>query len=172
MTDRAPIEAIWDGEAFKPVSAYWARRADRQYARGEVLRMIDQPERSSASHNHFFAAVENAFQSLPPLMAERFPSSEHLRKYALVKSGHCYSESITCPSHADAMRVAAFARGGDEFSLVTVSKNVVTRFTPKSQSYRSMDKAEFAKSKEDVLRVIAEMLDVSKSELSNAGEAA
>lgn len=172
MSERSPIQCIWNGRSFAPVSDYWIRRAAKDYAEGEIIRMVELPERSSASHNHFFASVENAFQSLPPLMAERFPSSEHLRKYALVKSGHCYSESITCPSHADAMRVAAFTRGGDEFSLVTVSKNVVTRFAPKSQSYRSMDKAEFAKSKEDVLRVIAEMLDVSKSELSNAGEAA
>lgn len=172
MSGGAPIESIWDGEVFRPVSPYWARRADKQFARGEVLRLIDNPERSTNSHNHLFAAVEEAFKNLPPLMAERFSSPEALRKYALVKSGHCYSESVTCPSHADALRVAAFVRGDDEFAVITVKKNVVTRFRPKSQSRRAMSKEEFQKSKDDVLRVVSEMLGVAKQELSDAADKA
>ena len=173
MTERAPIECHWDndGQVFRPTSPYQARRAAKDYGDGEVVRLVELPERSTASHQHFFASVEDAHASLPPLMAERFPSPEHLRKYALVKSGHCYSDSMVCSSHAEAARIASFVRARDEFSLVTVSKNVVTRYVPKSQSYRSMGKEEFAKSKDDVLRVIAELLDVSKSELSGANAA-
>lgn len=165
MTDRGPIETIWDGEVFRPTSPYWVRRADREYARGEVIRVVELPERSSAAHNFYFAAVQNAFDSLPPLMAERFSSPDALRKYCLIKSGHCYSDSIVCPSHADAMRVAAFVRGADEFALVDVKKNLVMRFTPKSQSFKAMGKEEFAKSKDDVLRVLSELLGVTAGEL-------
>lgn len=172
MSERSPIQCIWDGRAFTPVSDYWIRRAAKDYGEGEVIRMVELPDRSSASHNHFFASVESAWSSLPPLMAERFPSAEHLRKYALIKAGYCYSDSITCPSHADAMRVMAFAKARDEFSLVTVNKNVVTRYTAKSQNFRAMGKIEFQASKDGVLQVIADMLEVSKSELSSAGEAA
>lgn len=168
MTERAPIPCMFDGEAFKPVSPYWIRRAAKDYGQGEVVRMIEQPERSGASHNHFFVSVENAWQSLPPLLAERWPSAEHLRKYCLIKAGYCYSDSIVCPSKADAMRMAAFARAGDEFALVDVTRNVVTRYRAKSQSYRAMGKAEFQASKDAVLDVIAGILDVSKTELAGA----
>lgn len=169
MSTGAPVEAIWDGEVFRPISPYWVRRADREFAKGEVLRLTNEQERSHKSHAHFFAAVEEAHRNLPPLMAERFPSPDALRKYALVKSGHCYSDSIICPSHADALRVAAFVRASDEFAVIDVKKTVVTRSVPKSQSYQAMSKEEFAASKDDVLRVISEMIGVSKQELSDAG---
>lgn len=173
MSSGAPINAFWDGEVFRPESPYMARRADRQFARGEVLRLIDNPERSTTSHNHLFAMVEEAWRNLPPLMAERFNSPEALRKYALVKSGHCYTDSVICASRADALRVAAFVRNAEEFSVVTVEKNVVTRYKPKSQSRQAMSKEEFQESKDDVLRVISEMIGVAKKELSdNAGRAA
>jgi hypothetical protein len=168
MSAAAPIECFWNGEVFKPVSPYWVRRADKDYVKGEVYRLADQPVRSTNSHNHFFASVENAWHNLPPLMAERFNSPDALRKYALIKGGFCTSESITCPSHADALRVAAFVRPADEFALVTVSKAIVTRYTAKSQSYKAMGKEEFKASKDKVLDIIAELLGVSGNELRAA----
>lgn len=168
MSSGAPIEATWNGEVFQPISPYWARRADREFAKGEVLRLVNEPQRSTNSHNHYFAAVENAWHNLPPLMAERFNSPDALRKYALVKAGFCNSDSVTCPSHADALRVAAFVRPMDEFALVTVNKNVVTRFVPKSQSYKAMSKADFQASKTRVLEIIADLIGVSANELKVA----
>lgn len=165
MSSGAPIECIWNGAAFRPVTPYWVRRADKEYAKGEVLRLVNQQARSTNSHNHYFAAVANAFDNLPPLVAERFNSPDALRKYALIKGGYCTSESVVCPSHADALRVAAFVRPIDEFALVTVAKNVVTRYVAKSQSYREMDKKTFAESKDRVLEIIAELIGVTSNEL-------
>lgn len=172
MSEGRPIESCWDGEAFRPVSPYMARVADRQFARGEVLHLIDQGERSSRSHQHFFASVHEAWANLPPLMAERFPSSDHLRRYALIKAGFCNSHSLPCGSPAAARRAASFVRPLDEFSLVTVEGSVLHVFTAKSQSYKAMGKADFQRSKDEVLRVIAEMIGVAKQELSDAGKAA
>lgn len=173
MTSGAPIEAVWDGEAFRPVSPYWARRADKQFARGEILRLTDNPERSTATHQHFFAMVTETWRNLPPLMAERFPSPDHLRKWALIKAGYCNTHSMPCSSAAEARRLAAFIRPMDEFSVVTVEKSMVTMFTAQSQSYRSMDKKTFAESKEKVLDILAAEIGVAKQELSdNAGRAA
>jgi hypothetical protein len=168
MTSGAPIEAAWDGEVFRPVSPYWVRRADKDFSKGEVLRLVNQQARSTNSHNHYFAAVASAWENLPPLVAERFNSPDALRKYALIKGGYCTSDSITCPSHADALRVAAFVRPTDEFALVTVTKNVVTRYIAKSQSYREMDKKTFAESKDRVLEIIAELIGVTSAELKAA----
>lgn len=168
MSSGAPIEAFWSGEVFQPVNAYWARRADKQFVKGEIYRLVDQPERSHKSHAHYFASVENAWQNLPPLMAERFSSADALRKYCLIKAGFCTSESIVCPSHADALRVESFVRSADAFSLIIVKKNIVTRYVAKSQSYRAMGKAEFAASKEKVLDVLAELIGVTGNELRAA----
>lgn len=171
MSGAAPIEAIWDGQVFRPASPYWVRRAAKDYAEGEILHIVDQPERSSKSHNHFFASVHSAWASLPPLMAERFHTPDALRKYALIKAGYCHSDSITCPSHADALRVAAFVRGTDEFAIVTVQKNMVTRYIAKSQSMKMMGKKDFQDSKTKVLEILADMLSVP-SELLEAQHAA
>lgn len=168
MTSAAPIECVWTGDVFQPITPYWGRRAAKDYVKGEVYRLVDVPVRSTNSHNHFFAAVDNAWHNLPPLMAERFNSPDALRKYALIKGGYCTSESVTCPSHADALRVAAFARPMDEFALVTVKKCVVTRYTAKSQSYKAMGKKEFQESKDKVLNIIAELIGVSGNELRTA----
>lgn len=172
MSSGAPIECFWTGEVFQPTGPYWVRRADKDYVKGEVYRMADQPERSINSHNHYFVSVQNAWENLPPLMAERFSSPDSLRKYALIKAGFCTSESIVCPSHADALRVEKFVQSADAFALVTVKKNVVTRYVAKSQSYKAMGKAEFAASKDKVLDVLAELIGVAKQELSDAGRAA
>lgn len=173
MTERSPIECAWTGEVFKPTSPYQVRRAAKDYPEGEVVRLVEMPERSTSSHSHLFAVIDAAHESLPPLMAERFPTPLHLRKYLTVKAGHCYSESLVCSSKAEAERVASFTRSGDEFALVTVNKNVVTRFMPKSLSRRTVpSKAEFQQIKDAVLRVLEETLEVTKKELNTAGQAA
>lgn len=168
----APVEMVWQGGVLRPVSPYWLRRAQKEFGEGEVVRIVRHHERSMGAHNAYFAQIENAWKSLPPMMEERFPSADHLRRYALVKAGYCHSDSIVCPSHADALRVSAFVRGADEFAVVTVNKNVVTRYTPKSQSYRNMDKKTFMESKEKTLEVIADLLGVTAGELDAAKEVA
>jgi hypothetical protein len=173
MSSSAPIECAWDGEVLRPVSPYWGRRADKQWAKGEVLRIVDQPERSHGSHAHFFAMVQETWRNLPPLLAERFHSPDHLRRYALIRAGFCDAQVIACGSKAVAAQVAAAARKLDEFSLAEVKGSVVHIFTPHSQSYQAMDRARFKESKERVLDVLAEMIGVARQELSdNAGRAA
>ncbi|WP_216073446.1 hypothetical protein, partial [Acinetobacter baumannii] len=73
-----------------------------------------------ASHNHEFAWLHEAWHSLPERYAEQFPSSEHLRKYALIQAGYSNSHSLVCGSKAEALRLAAFIRPMDEFAVVTV----------------------------------------------------
>jgi len=64
MTSGVPIEMVWDGEAMRPVSPYWLRRADKEFVRGEIYRIVDQPERSHKSHAHFFAAINEVITNL------------------------------------------------------------------------------------------------------------
>lgn len=161
-----PVECFWDGDVFRPVNDWWKKRAARQYTAGEVYHLADEPERSTRSHNHYHASVAEAWKNLPEHWAERFRSPDALRKYALIKSGHCDSTSMPCPSQASAERFAKFVSPMDEFALVTVKDSVVTVYRAKSQSFRAMGKADFQRSKDDVLAIIADMIGVTAKELA------
>lgn len=160
-----PVSFAWDGEVMKPLHP---RIADREYTVGEKYTLVPYEERSSASHNHEFAWLKEAWQSLPERLAERFPTSEHLRKWALIRAGYSDSHTIVCSSKAEAARIAAFIRPMDEFAVVNVQGATVTRYTAKSQSKRAMGAKEFYESKERIMEVVARMLNVGPQELPRA----
>lgn len=64
------------------------RVASREYIVGQVYFLEHREERSSASHAHYFACVADAWMNLPDALAERFPTPEALRKYALIMTGY------------------------------------------------------------------------------------
>lgn len=144
------------------------RRADKTFVVGQRYSLVQYEERSSASHNHEFAWLKESWLSLPEHLADRFPSPEHLRKWALIRAGYSDSHTITCRSKAEAIRVAAFIRPIDEFAVVIVQRTTVTRFTAKSQSKRAMGAKEFYESKERIMEVVALMLNVDPQELPQA----
>jgi hypothetical protein len=149
------------------------RLADRHFVIGETYPLAVQEARSHQTHAHFFAALNEAWQNLPADAAERFPTAEHLRKYALIRAGFRDERSIGCSSKAEAQRLAAFVRPMDDFAVVIPSEATVTVYTAKSQSMRAMGKAEFQRSKQAVLDVVSEMIGVKPAELHNeAGQAA
>lgn len=155
----------WDGEAMRPRHP---RVADRHFVIGETYRLAVQEERSNASHGHYFAALAEAHTNLPEEWAERLPTPEHLRRYALIRSGFADSQTFVASSKAEAVRLAAFLRPVDEFAIVTVEGSTVTRYTAKSQSYRAMGKADFQASKDAVLSIAAAMIGVTTQALSEA----
>lgn len=175
MTSGAPLDFVWDSEAqvLRPYSPYWARRAAAIFGHGESLQILAHQARSIVSHNHYFAVVQEAWQNLPPLMADRFLTAEHLRKYALIQCGYCNSQSMPCANKAQAEKIAGFIRPIDEFSVVTIRGSIVEVFTAKSQAMNAMDKKTFRESKDKVLDYIAGMIGVAKQELTDAaGKAA
>lgn len=166
-----PIPFEWDGEAMRPLPAF-TRRADQLYTVGERYILDAHEQRSAASHRHYFAAIREAWATMPEHETDRFPNPEALRKWALIKAGHCGTRTLVASSKAEAERLAAFTRPMDSEAIVTVRDAVVTVYTPRSQSSRAMDKQTFQKSKDDVLRVIAEMLGTDAKTLAKAGETA
>lgn len=161
-----PMPFRWTGEAFEPLPRF-RPQADRELVVGQVYMLDERQERSPATHNHEFAWLAEAWQNLPEHLGERFATAEHLRKFALIKAGYHDSQTFVASSKAEALRLAAFLRPIDEFSVVTVSGATVTRFIAKSQSRRAMDKATFQDSKQKVLEIVAEMIGVSPDALSS-----
>lgn len=166
MTDVAPQEFLWTDEGvMRPLNP---RAADRQYCVGERYRLVPYEERTTATHNHEFAWLAEAWRNLPEQFADAYPSPEHLRKRALIEAGYYREEIIDAGSNAAAIRVAGFARRQDDFAMVFVrSRNVFIR-TAKSQSRRAMNKAEFQASKSAILDIVANMLGLTPAQLRSA----
>lgn len=157
MSNARTMGFIWNGEAMHPRIAGLAARS---FEKGRVYLMDVVEQRSRASHDHYFATVADLWANLPE--GVDFATPEHLRKFALIKSGWHDSRSIGCASKAEAQRVAAFVKPMDDFAIVTVTGALVTVYTAKSQKIRLMGKADFQKSKDDVLGVIAAMIGVDR----------
>lgn len=165
-----PTDFQWDGDGMVPKHP---RVADRQYVVGEIYRLVPEESRSAASHNHQFAEIEEAWRNLPETLAMEFPTSTHLRKFALIKAGYCDKQSIVCSSKAEAVRVAAFIKPIDAYAVVDVSGTVVTRYTAQSQSRRAMGAKVFQESKTAVLDIVSAMVGVKPAALvAEAGRAA
>jgi hypothetical protein len=164
MSDDAipPVAFEWDGEVMRPIQT---KRADSFYTVGEKYLMAPVAQRSEASHKHEFVWLKEAWMSLPEELSQRFPTPEHLRKWALIRAGYSDSHTITCKSKAEALRVAAFIRPIDEFAVVITQGSSVTRFTAKSQSQRAMGAKEFQDSKDAIMRIVAKMIQVDASEM-------
>lgn len=164
-----PVAYQWDGEAMKPLHP---RIADKEYVVGERYMLAPFEQRSTASHNHEFGWLHEAWLNLPEHLSGDFLSSEHLRKWALIRAGYSDSQSHVCSSKAEALRLAAFLRPIDEFSVVIVSNCVVTRFTAQSQSKRAMGAKLFQESKTAIMEVIARLIGVERDALAKVGRAA
>lgn len=171
MNEPQTILCDWDGEVMRPASPLWAKRADAQWVVGERYQVDIRQERSDASHRAYFAAINECWQNLPEDKQAQYPTSEHLRKWALVKAGYRDERSIVCVSPSEARRIAAFIMPIDDYAVVLASDAVVKVYTAKSQSYRAMGKAEFQKSKDAVLDVLAKLLGVSVDDLKKADAA-
>lgn len=173
MSRPQPITFRWDGEAMTPATPFMARLADKTFVIGENYRLTEEHERSAASHRHLFAAIHDAWMNLPEEMADRFPTSESLRKWALIKAGYRDERTFVASSRAEALRLAAFVRPTDDFAIVTATGATVTIWTAKSQSVKAMGGKAFQASKQAVLDVIADLIGVSPETLSReAGRAA
>lgn len=164
----APVIFEYDGESMIPLRRF-QRLCDRQYVIGQQYRLVEEQERSKRSHDHFFAAVDEAWKNLKEDIADNFASPDALRKWALIRAGFRDERSIVCSSKAEARRVAAFIKPMDEFAVVLVRDAVVKVCTAKSQSLKAMGRAEFQASKDAVLQVLGEMIGVAPETLAREG---
>ena len=163
-----PVEFHWDGEAMIPQPRF-RTLADKQYTPGECYTLGVSEDRSAASHRHFFACLNEAWRNLPEDKTERYPSPEHLRKWALIRAGYHNERSVVCESRKQADAIVALVEALDEFSVTVVKGPVVKIYTAKSQSNENMTRADFEKSKGDVLAILAEVIGVTPKQLEKEG---
>lgn len=166
----APLVFTWDGDAMVPAANH-RRLADRQYVVGETYRLAIHEERSANSHRHYFAAIHEAWLNLPDDLVLEFTSSERLRKRALVATGWYTERRLALSSPADARDMVRFLMAtADDGTVFAVQGNIIIERKARSQRTGAggMNKAEFQKSKTDVLDWIAALIRVEPKELEHA----
>lgn len=163
-----PIIYDWTDDGVMKPRGRFAMLADKRFVVGESYRLEVVEERSPESHRHYFASINEAWQNLPEVHSGRWPTPEHLRKWALVKAGYRTETTYIAASKAEALRFAAFLRGLDEYAVIDVGGNVATIYTAKSQSLKEMSRKEFQASKSDVLDVLAQLIGVSTDDLQDS----
>lgn len=167
-----PIPMAFDGDGAFRILPNFLRMAREHYGAGEVVPMVPREDRSPITHKHFFACVNTAWQNLPEELAERFKSADHLRKFALIQTGHRDETVYACMFKTEARRLAASLAPLDDYAVVVIDGTTVTRLTAKSQSYFNMKRQEFAQAKTDVLAYLEAMIGVEPGELGRQREAA
>lgn len=169
----APIKFRWQGDGFTPASDYHQRIADRFYTIGEEYFLVPHQERSTKSHNHYFASIADGWGNLPDHLRVEYPTAEHLRKKALIRTGYYSERAVVCASKHEALRIAAFMRPIDEYAIVDAREATVKFYTAESQKKKAMGAKRFQQSKTDVLNFIDDLLGTARGEVSNnAGKAA
>lgn len=106
--------------AHVPISRY-RKAAKAQFAIGDECPLIKLQPRDMRSHNHYFAAVGNAFDNLPHTIAARFPSAEHLRKWALIETNWFVEKEWTFEgrgAEVQAKKLGTFIRTEDEYARI------------------------------------------------------
>lgn len=168
----AAIPFRWEGDSFVPLPRF-AGQCDAAFVVGQVYRLGVVEDRSQKSHRHQFAFVREAWKNLPDELAAEFPSSEHLRKWALIKGGWADVRKFVAANNQEATRLAAYARDLDEYAVIEVTGNIVSIWTAHSQKRSEMGHTEFQRCKDAVLRIVAELIGTAAETLTaNAGRAA
>jgi len=173
MTQRAILFRWTDDGHMVPASQFHARNADEQFCVGEKYSLVQQAQRSPSSHNHYFAVIAAAHDSLPDELLETYPTPEHLRKKALIRKGYRNEREYVCASAAAARDLVLTIRDLDDYAIIEARETVVRIWTAKSQSKAAMPgNGEFQKSKADVLEFIGDLLNVDPETLGRQERAA
>jgi hypothetical protein len=158
-----PFWARWNGVAFFPSRP---ELAERQFRPDQFYLLEVHHERSLARHRAYFASINEAWSSL---RVDDFPTPEHLRKFALIRTGYYDERVLVCDTAAQAERVSSFVQPLDGFAVIVRDDNLVRVWTAKSQSYKAMGRDEFNRSMSDVLDYVADLVGVRREELDRAG---
>lgn len=154
----------------------------KSFEAGRHYRLEEAKERSRESHNDYFQMVFHAWGNLPESERDLFATDDHWRQFCLIKAGFRNEIVQTYDSRNDAIQasagVALLARRFGQFIITTITGNMLTIYTARTQKMKKtsddgMDKADFEASKQAVLEICCARLHCTEDELrQNARKAA
>lgn len=159
-----PIVFTWDGERMIPLSRFQSL-CQKQFTAGHRYTLA--PGRSQISHDHFFACVDKAWQNWPEDYPRPLASADHLRKHALIQTGH-YEQSVGHfgTNEKAVEHVRMFLRHVD-YAEYSIAEDVAVVRVAKTQKKAAMNASEFQQSKEDVLGFLSSVLRIDVTTLSS-----
>lgn len=116
----------------------------------------DEPMSADPMRRRFFAIVRDVHANLPEPLRQRFPSSEALRKHALIAAGHCDQVTLIAASEEGAVSLATFLRRKDRFAIMDIKGAILTIWTARSMSRRALLKPQFKEVSQKALDWIQE----------------
>jgi hypothetical protein len=155
----------WDGEAFRPLPRH-AKSCNARFVVGERYMVEPEAPHNMLERRAYFAQIREGWLNLPESIAAEFPTPDHLRKHALVKTGYADEKTIVCRTNRDAVMAAAFIEALDGFAIIEVRGNVLKAWKPQSQSVKAMGSDAFRASKNAVLDWIAKAIAVAPETLA------
>lgn len=133
--------------------------AQKRYEEGRVYRFDVEEIQSERSRGHYYATLRDLWGSIPERYGDRWPTPEHLRKYALIATGHFSQRVFSLTDQTSALRLASYIKSKDEFAVVLVTDSTVTEYTAKSQSPSAMGHKLFQQSKTDCLDYVNHLIE-------------
>lgn len=165
MRLRGVIFTWTDEGVMKPLGRFM-NLCQRQYVIGEEYALGPVEEVLPRERGAIFAETKRAWKNLDHEFDGKFPSLEHLRKWALIEVGY-YTQSETVLSTAkDAKNMALQARKLDDYARISVVENVVIIRTAKSISGAALKREEFKIVKKAVIDLLASMANTTAADLS------
>ncbi len=162
----------WNGEAFTPVTQFWANVADKNLTVGQEYWVSENKERSGKSHRHYFAIISEGWAQLPEQYSGQFAGKdgpELLRKHCLIQAGYRIETRVVFDSPQDAQRAAFMVEdrnNPERYTVASASGSVVIKWIAETQKQKAMGAAKFQESKQTVLEIIAGMIGIPVDELT------
>lgn len=120
------------------------------------------------SRRRFFAAIRDIHASLPDALRQRFPTSEVLRKQALIAVQWCDVATIVAGSKKAAPAIAAFLKMKDPYCLIQERGEVLTIYTARSMSRQALKGREFHTVTDAAFAWIEEQTGINPNQWSEA----
>jgi len=108
----------------------------------------------------FFAILRDIHGNLNDDLRRRFPSSETLRKHALIAAGWCDVMTVLAGSKSAAPGIAAAFQMKIPYCIIDIRGEVLTIYTAKSMSRPAMLKHQFLEVSEKALDWIMEQTGI------------
>ena len=165
MSTEYDVVCTWHGDALKPSTKTFAKLLDEQLVIGERYIVQIEAQRNWVAHRAYMATVGELYKNWPESAERQFESRDHLRHWALIRTGHCTRSEHVCETHAEAIRLAAALRSVVPYCEIAVARNLVLRLTAQSQKSLAMGAKEFKQSCNDVIEFLCEYVGVTEQQL-------
>lgn len=170
MSTMRPVMFTWTDEGTMVPDARFKAVCDKQFVVGAEYPLIPVEQRNMKSHNHFFAALHEAWLNLSEEDTLKYPTEEHLRAWALIECGFFSQREIECEKPSLAKSMAMLARQLSPMARIGLKESKVIVKEAVSQSLASMGADAFKASKEAVLDLVTGMAGTTRKELAKAAD--